>query len=419
MFERQYRRRLDLDLARWQADGTITAATGAAIRSALGPPSAGIGIAAVVGIIGGLLIAAAFLAFVAANWSTIPRVVRLAMLLVGIAGAHGLGAVFARQSRGHLADAAVAVGAVVFGAAIALVGQMYHLAGDFAGALLLCALGALAAAVLTASRGALAVALVAALMWSWARTFEFDDTPHLPFIAFWLVAVGLAVAWHSAPGRHLVAIAALAWWIETAIGLSERHLENPVPVLAAGAALMLGGGLLMQMRGSDSVRALGATVGDYAAFAFAIVLALVVGDLLGRHASGIPLWIVGCGLLGFALAIVASLLVRRAGLALASAAIAFGLIAAGIREHDFSAAEWSTYALAIAAALALIVSGMLDDVRPRVVAGWVGFAAVIATITWAVQATLLTRSLFLAIAGGVAIVLALGLGRLLPKEAPR
>jgi uncharacterized membrane protein len=419
MFERQYRRRLDVDLARWQADGTITAATGAAIRGALGPPSAGIGIAAVVGIVGGLLIAAAFLAFVAANWSAIPRVARLAMLLVGIAGAHGLGALFARQARPYLADAAVAVGAIVFGASIALVGQMYHLAGDFAGALLLCAIGALAAAVLTASRGALAVALIAALMWSWARTFDFNDTPHLPFIAFWLIAVGLTIAWHSAPARHLVSIAALAWWIETGIGVSEQHLENPLAVLAAGTALMLGGALMMQIRGPDSVRALGATGGDYAAFALAIVLALAVGDLFSRHAPDIPLWIVGCGLLGFVLAIAASLFARRAGFAHASAAIAFGLIAAGVRGHDFPGAEWSTYAMAIAAALALIVSGMLDDVRPRVVAGWIGFAAVIAAITWAVQATLLTRSLFLAIAGGVAIVLALGLGRLLPKEAPQ
>ena len=48
--------------------------------------------------------------------------------------------------------------------------------------------------------------------------------------------------------------------------------------------------------------------------------------------------------------------------------------------------------------------------RPRL-------AIVIATITWTVEGTLLMRSLFLAIAGGAAIALALVLGRLLPREA--
>jgi hypothetical protein len=37
MFERHYRRRLDADLLQWQANGTISAAVGDAIRQTLGP----------------------------------------------------------------------------------------------------------------------------------------------------------------------------------------------------------------------------------------------------------------------------------------------------------------------------------------------------------------------------------------------
>ena len=101
------------------------------------------------------------------------------------------------------------------------------------------------------------------------------------------------------------------------------------------------------------------------------------------------------------------------------AVIALSLVAAAARGQGFPGGEWPSYAAAIAAVLCLIVSGMLEEARPRLVAGWIGFAAVIATITWAVQATLLTRSLFLAIAGVVAVLLALALGRLLPREASR
>jgi hypothetical protein len=77
---------------------------------------------------------------------------------------------------------------------------------------------------------------------------------------------------------------------------------------------------------------------------------------------------------------------------------------------------WLAYALELAAMLCLVISGMLDGARPRVVAGWLGLAAVIASITWAVRGSLLRRSIFLAAAGAVAIVLAILLGRLFPKE---
>src|SRR5215471_9232586 len=95
MFERAYRQRLEADVARWQAEGVITPAIGAAIRNVLPPLPAGINIAVVVAIVGGLLIAAAFLAFVAAHWTEIARLLRFAILIAGMIVAGGLGAWFA------------------------------------------------------------------------------------------------------------------------------------------------------------------------------------------------------------------------------------------------------------------------------------------------------------------------------------
>jgi hypothetical protein len=79
---------------------------------------------------------------------------------------------------------------------------------------------------------------------------------------------------------------------------------------------------------------------------------------------------------------------------------------------------WLLYACCLCAMVGLVVSGMLDDARPRIVAGWLGIAGVIAAITWAVKGSLLARSVFLAGAGAVAVVLALALNRLLPR-APK
>src|SRR5262245_54823064 len=213
MFDRLYRQRLEADLARWQADGVVTPAAATAIRSALPPLAGGTNIPVVVGIVGGLLIAAAFLAFVAAHWIEIPRLARLAILFAGIVAAYGLGAWFARTGRTVLVDLCASVGSIIFGAGIALVGQMYHLGGDFAGGMLLWAIGALAAAALTGSRGALAVALVAASIWSSMRAIDQMSAPHFPFLIVWFIAAALGLAWHSRVAAHLVAVAAVAWWM--------------------------------------------------------------------------------------------------------------------------------------------------------------------------------------------------------------
>ncbi len=80
---------------------------------------------------------------------------------------------------------------------------------------------------------------------------------------------------------------------------------------------------------------------------------------------------------------------------------------------------WLAYALALTAMLCLVVSGMLDDVRPRIVAGWLGLAATIAAVTWAVKGSLLRRAVFLAVSGLVAVALASLLGRLIGRERRR
>ena len=415
MFERTYRQRLDADLARWEADGVVAPAAVAAIRATLPPLAPGINIAVVVAIVGGLLIAAAFLAFVAAHWTEITRLLRLVMLFAGILTAYGLGGWFARSGQPILADLCAAVGALIFGAAIALVGQMYHLGGDFAGGMLLWGIGALAAAALTGSRGALAVALSAATIWSWMRIFESGE-PHFTFAAFWLVAAGLALAWNSRVAAHLVAIAVLPWWIACA---AEAHLAvRPSFALVNGAALLFGGGLALAASSQPRANQAGTVLSTYGAFSLAgvaIFEAILANELfrLRVEVASQTLWIIACGAVGVILAVAAAATTRRAGTAFAAIAIALVLAAVFMwtpRQGD----PWLAYAALLCAMLALVVSGMLDEARPRIVAGWLGIAGVIAAITWAVKGSLLKRSIFLATSGIVAVVLASALNRFMP-----
>ncbi|QDP22815.1 DUF2157 domain-containing protein [Bradyrhizobium cosmicum] len=419
MFDKTYRQRLEADLAQWEADGVIAPAAALSIRNALPPLAPGINIAVVVGIVGGLLIAAAFLAFVAAHWTEIARLLRFAILLAGMIIAGGLGAWFAATGRSVLADLCASIGAIIFGAGIALVGQMYHLGDDFAGGMLLWSIGAFATALLTGSRGALAVGLVAACIWSCMRIHDAPDVLHLPFVMVWLIAAALALAWNSRVAAHLAALAVLPWWIATSVRFDFDGAQ-PSFLLANGAALLFGAGLAIAAVPSPRALRLGSVLSIYGAFALAVVAFLevtTVDDLFRfstRTESAQPLWAILCGAAGVILALGSAALTRRAGEVLAGCSIGLVLLAAPIWPASAAGEPWFAYAALLCAMLCLVVSGMLDDVRPRIVAGWLGIAGVVAGITWAVKGSLLRRSAFLAAAGIVAVVFATALNRALP-----
>jgi uncharacterized membrane protein len=420
MFDKTYRQRLEADLAQWEADGVIAPAAAAGIRNALPPLSPAINIAVVVAIVGGLLIAAAFLAFVAAHWTEIARLLRFAILIAGMVVAGGLGAWFAAAGRPVLADLCAGIGAIIFGAGIALVGQMYHLGDDFAGGMLLWSVGAFAAALLTGSRGALAVGLVAACIWTCMRSYDAPDVLHLPFVAVWIIAAGLAFAWNSRVAAHLVALAVLPWWIASSLRLGLNDVQ-PSFVLANGAALLFGGGLAIAAAPLQRALRLGTVLSIYGAFSLAVVAVLevtTVDDIVRIRAGSAPaqpLWAILCGVAGVILALASAKVTNRAGEAVAGCAIGLVLLAAPIWRASGAGEPWLAYAALLCAMLCLVVSGMLDEVRPRIVAGWLGIAGVIAAITWAVKGSLLRRSAFLAVAGIIAVVFATALNRALPR----
>jgi uncharacterized membrane protein len=419
MSERAYRERLESDLARWQAEGLLPPKSADAIRATLRPVPEGITIATVVGIVGGLLIAAAFLAFIAANWTAIARPLRFAILLAGIAGAYGVAALFDRAERNHLADLSVGVGSIIFGAAIALVGQMYHLGDDFAGGLLLWAAGALAAAALTGSHSALAVALAAACVWSGMRVDETSNV-HPQFAIFWLIAATLALAWQTIAARHLVAVAAIAGVFLAAVGVAQARIGSANFTFVALVALMIGGGLLLTTRANAAVRAFGLTLSTYGSFGLAVGLASIIVELYRPAGSEVLYPVFAIALAAVVLAFAAAVIGQSGGAALAGISLTLAVVVASGLIPTVAAEEpWLAYALALSAMLCLVVSGMLDDVRPRIVAGWLGLAATIVAVTWAVKGSLLRRAVFLAVSGLVAVALASLLGRLIRRGQGR
>jgi uncharacterized membrane protein len=233
------------DIARWVAAGLVDARTAEILaRDVEANERRSLSFGSILAMMAALLLGAAILIFVAANWEAIPRLVRVAALFAVIIGGY-VGGAFVK-TRGHTAigEALWIVAAAAFGGSIALIGQMYHFSGDESAAMLTwCAGTALAALVLRS--GPLTVAAVG-IADGWLVTkllggfglFRSLDFPHL----FLLVAAILfAVSYwtRSQAARHLILLSVIFYVVTLA--LDHDLLELAISLALVSAAVFAAG----------------------------------------------------------------------------------------------------------------------------------------------------------------------------------
>ncbi len=238
----RYAKRLDRDLVRWREAGWVGADGEAAIRRdiAAGGGGSKLDLASALGILGAVLIGFGAMSFVAAHWSEMPRLFRLALIFGGLFASYGVAGVLFDRKHPTFAHAAILTGVAIFGAGIMLVAQMFHIEGNPPDAVLTWALGTLAAGVLLRSNPALALAMLLMGLWTgWVMT----DTGevHWTFVLGW-GAVTAAIAWQRwVGGLHLAAVAMSLWIISLGYFLFEGHAHGIVVglgllIAAAGVA---------------------------------------------------------------------------------------------------------------------------------------------------------------------------------------
>jgi hypothetical protein len=217
-----------------------------------------------------------------------------------------------------------------------------------------------------------------------------------------------------------VAVAAIAGVCLAAVGVAQARAGSANFTFIALVALMIGGGLLLTTRASAAVRAFGLTLSTYGSFGLAVGLASIIAEFYRPAGSEVFYPVVAIALAAVVLAFAAAVIGQSGGAALAGISLTLAVVvASGLIPTAAAEEPWLAYALALSAMLCLVVSGMLDDVRPRIVAGWLGLAATIAAVTWAVKGSLLRRAVFLAVSGLVAVALASLLGRLIRRGQGR
>ncbi len=208
-----YAKRLERDLKLWHEKGWVTAEGYQAILAEQAQ-SAKITASGALTVVGAILLGFAAISFVAANWSEIPRLVRVGILVGALWAAYGGAAWLYKRGLPDFAQAAVLSGALFFGAAVMLVTQMYHIgSGDLPGFMLLWTAGAALSGLLFRSSLTLAAAMILAAAWNYAAMVAVAGEIHWQFLPVW-AALTAAIAWNrSGLGLHVAAAALVAWLI--------------------------------------------------------------------------------------------------------------------------------------------------------------------------------------------------------------
>lgn len=200
---------LEEALTDWEARGLLPSETAHALRSDLGP-TAPRDFSRTVIWAGTICLGLAVLTFVGASWEEMPRLLRLILVLALLWSGWGLAWLWRGQTTRF--EAATLFATIAFGAAIALVSQIFHIQGDWQDAVFLWAIGALAGSLLSGGHWALALSALLLPVWDIARieraAFSPPDLIYLALLA--LAALGALHARHRLSG-HILSFAALAW----------------------------------------------------------------------------------------------------------------------------------------------------------------------------------------------------------------
>jgi hypothetical protein len=204
-----YRRRLERDLDRWIEAGHVAANRREAMLAMVADPRR-LDAATALAWVGAALLGVSIIAFIAANWDGLPRLVRLLVVLTLFASAIGGAAWAAHRSRAGLANALATLAALIFAAAVGLVGQIFDIAGDPARALI----GSGVAAALLSLAGRSSGAGIAAL-----ALIGLGDAQLSGDGLWWLLAASAPAAlaawsWRSSALAHAASLAlvvAVTW----------------------------------------------------------------------------------------------------------------------------------------------------------------------------------------------------------------
>ncbi|RUX31808.1 DUF2157 domain-containing protein [Mesorhizobium sp. M2A.F.Ca.ET.042.01.1.1] len=274
-----YATRVRADIARWREIGLIDPATAEALmRDVAANERASLSFGSILAMMAALLFGAAILIFVAANWEAFPRLLRVAALFAVILAGYVGGAVLKTRDHAAIGEALWIVAAAAFGGSIALIGQMYHLSGDEASALVTWFAGTALAAVALRSSPLTVAAVGIADAWLVLKGSGFywrAEIPHL-FIVMAIVLFAISFWTRSRAARHLIILSVVLYLVLSAM---DHHDTLPVAMSLAIVSVLLFAASVFAGDAIDRILQLGGRLPLHALLGFLTGMAIIQFEL--------------------------------------------------------------------------------------------------------------------------------------------
>ena len=167
---------LTKELDRWQSDGIVDKETAIKIANLydIDPDAHSDKISFVLKLVAYLFFALAFFTLVGANWEEIPRLGRLTLVLFVLGLINFGGIYYLAKGKENLSTAMFFLGNFCFGAAIALIAQIYNISDEPSGGILLWSIGAFAVSFASKKGVLVAQSLIFATVWFFMIAYQGD-----------------------------------------------------------------------------------------------------------------------------------------------------------------------------------------------------------------------------------------------------
>lgn len=277
------RRYLVREIEQWNKNGLLDPGLGERLLDDHDRRHTGFSLSGVLAVLAAVLLGAAVIALVAANWEVIARVNRVAMIAALILAGVVAAVIARRKDANWVCDSALLFTLLTYGAGIALIGQMYHISGDERGFLLAWSVGALVVALGFSSPLVSIGAALLGLGYLASETAAYGLGVKDVLTASQVLstlAVGVCcgvVSWRarSMIAGHLTAIFGIFWvlWVcYNVFGLQPEYMLIGLGAVAyvLGAFTPLGLGALIERHGS---------LGSYGALMLVSGLAILQAEL--------------------------------------------------------------------------------------------------------------------------------------------
>lgn len=222
-------------LVQWRAEGLVSEAQAEALRQRYPlKDTLNLGRLLLTGI-AAVMIGLGVILLFAYNWSEMGKASKLAVIFSALIGAHALALI--TRSRSYIySESLFALGTMLMGAGIFLVGQVYHLDSHYPNAFLFWSLGALALAWALPSLTQAFLAVVLVLGWHLFEVFDFHFANHAVFLV--ILAGILPLLWrlHSPVLARFTSVA-LFLTVGLSVGVVDEDLVVTTLMLTALALL--------------------------------------------------------------------------------------------------------------------------------------------------------------------------------------